>query len=84
MLPAEEIRRLGWVPYVLDFTSEESVRFAAALALATEFDDLPQWVKDSADAADRKVGVRTMHTRRNRDWTRRLLDPDPGPDPLLG
>ena len=61
MLAEEESRKLGWVPYVMDFSFEEGLRFAAAVAMATEFDDLPQWVKDAADAADRQVGVRTLH-----------------------
>ena len=59
MLSAGELRRLGWVPYVMDFSFEQHALFAAAVREANDFDGLPQWVKDAADAANRKVGVRT-------------------------
>jgi hypothetical protein len=58
MLTPEDSRKLGWVPYVMDFSFEESARFTAAIASAHDLDDLPQWVKDAAYAADHKVGVR--------------------------
>jgi hypothetical protein len=62
MLTPEESRKLGWVPYVMDFSVDENMRFATAVATANVFDDLPQWVRDAADAADRKVGVQTWPT----------------------
>jgi hypothetical protein len=67
MMPDELARKLGWVPYVLDFSFEQSLQFAAAVATATQFDDLPQWVKDAADAADRQVGVPTRHAHIHRN-----------------
>lgn len=63
MLTPEESRKLGWVPYVMDFSFEESMRFAAAIATANDVEDLPQWVKDAANAADRQVGVHTWSLR---------------------
>jgi hypothetical protein len=59
MLAPEESRKLGWVPYVMDFSADENMRFVAAVANANDFNDLPQWVRDAAEAADRKVGVQT-------------------------
>jgi hypothetical protein len=47
----------------MDFSLEESMRFAAAIATATDVEDLPQWVKDAADAADREVGVHAWSLR---------------------
>jgi hypothetical protein len=57
MLTPEDHRKLSWVPYVMDFSFEDDTRFAAALSAANRFEDLPQWVKDAAEAADRRVGV---------------------------
>ncbi|HZS20889.1 MAG TPA: hypothetical protein VFA63_07865 [Pseudonocardiaceae bacterium] len=57
MLTPEESRKLGWVPYVMDFSYEDNVRFAAAIAVADDLAHLPQWVKEAADAADRRVGI---------------------------
>jgi hypothetical protein len=57
MLTPEEARRLGWVPYVMDLSFDDSMRFAAAVSTAKDFDDLPGWVREAAEAADRKVGV---------------------------
>lgn len=65
MLSPEESRRLGWVPYVMDYSFEQGRRFTAAVDAAQDFEDLPRWVKEAAEAADRKVGVppRRCHRR---------------------
>ena len=72
MLADEESRKLGWVPYVMDFSFEESLRFAAAVSVATDFDDLPSGSRTQqtpliARSACNTAGVgEPLHTARLR------------------